>query len=318
MKRKLRGLCVAVTGASSGIGRETALLLARRGANLVLTARRESALEEVAGLCREHGVKVVALPADVGNLEEVDALAREAIAAFGQIDVWINNAGIYVMGTVEQTPLDAFARTMQVNYLAAVAATKAMLPHFRARRSGMFVNVSSAIGLVTAPYLAAYSASKHALKAFSEALRDEVRDLNIDVTVVYPTSTDTPLFEHTANYTGKAVRPAEPIYEVSDVAEAIVDAIQSPRRDVIIGAAKGMSAFRTAAPSLFDRVMSRKMENDHFLARRQVATDGNLWRPIESGRESSGGWYRPKIGRKIALAALALAALPVVARAIRA
>jgi short-subunit dehydrogenase len=316
MKRKLRGLSVVITGASSGIGRETALKLAARGARLALIARREDALDEVARLCRESGTECEVFPADVGNADEVNAVAREAVAALGQVDVWINNAGIYVMGTVEQTPLDVFERAMQINFIGAVAATKAMLPHFRARRGGMFVNISSAIGLVTAPYLAAYSASKHALKAFSEALRDEVRDLNIDVSVVYPTSTDTPLFEHTANYTGKAVKPAEPIYRVSDVADAILDTIESPRRDVVIGAAKGMSALHTALPSAFDRVISRKMP-EHFFSRRQAATEGNLWEPMRQGTGSSAGWYRRKTGRKIAFA-LALAAVPLVARALRA
>jgi short-subunit dehydrogenase len=317
MKRKLRGLCVVVTGASSGIGRETALKLAGRGARLVLTARREDALDDVARLCRERGAECTVVPADVSVLDEISSLAGQAVAAFGQVDVWINNAGIYVMGTVEQTPLDVFQRVMEVNFIAAVAATKAILPHFRERRSGMFVNISSAIGLVTAPYLAAYAASKHALKAFSESLRDEVRELNIDVSVVYPTSTDTPLFEHTANYTGKAVRPSEPVYKVSDVAEAILHAIESPRRDVIIGAAKGMSAFRTVAPSLFDRVMSKKMDEGHFLPRRQGPTEGNLWEPMYQGRGSDAGWYRPKRGRKIALA-LALVAVPLLVRAVRA
>ena len=113
------------------------------------------------------------------------------------------------------------------------------------------------------------------------------------------------------------MRPAEPIYKVSDVADAILDAIESPRRDVIIGAAKAMSAFRTTAPSAFDRVMSRKMERGHFEPRRQAATDGNLWEPIDRGAGSAGGWYRPKTGRTIALAALTLAAVPLVARALR-
>jgi short-subunit dehydrogenase len=317
MKRKLRGLCVVVTGASSGIGRETALRLAGRGARLVLTARREDALDDVARLCRERGAECTVVPADVSAVDEISSLARQAVAAFGQVDVWINNAGIYVMGTVEQTPLDVFQRVMEVNFLAAVVATKAILPHFRERRGGMFVNISSAIGLVTAPYLAAYAASKHALKAFSESLRDELRGLNIDVSVVYPTSTDTPLFEHTANYTGKAVRPAEPVYKVSEVADAILDTIESPRRDVIIGAAKGMSAFRTVAPSLFDRVMSKKMDEDHFLPRRQGPTDGNLWEPMHQGRGSDAGWYRPRRARKIAFA-LALVAVPLLVRALRA
>src|SRR5438105_4189399 len=124
MKRKLRGLGVVVTGASSGIGRETALKLAERGANLVLTARWEDALDEVARLCRERGVRCEWLPADIGNAAEVEALAREAVAALGQVDVFVNNAGIYVMGTVEQTPLEVFERCLQINFLGAVAATK--------------------------------------------------------------------------------------------------------------------------------------------------------------------------------------------------
>jgi short-subunit dehydrogenase len=312
MKRKLNGLCVVVTGASSGIGRETALLLAGKGAKLVVAARREDPLEEVARLCRERGGECKAVPADVSNPADIDALVREAISAFGRIDVWVNNAGIYVMGTVEQTPLDVFERTMKVNFLSAVAATKAVLPHFRQNHAGLFVNISSTLGKVTAPYLAAYSSSKHALKAFSEALRDEVRDLGIDVSVVYPTSTDTPLFEHTANYTGREVKPSEPIYPVADVAQAIVDCIESPKRDVVIGVAKGFSAFHALAPSLFDRVMSKKMEQKHFKPRPQGPTEGNLYEPLEHGTGSSGGWPASNPARKIAVAALALVAIPLV------
>ncbi|MCA1827115.1 MAG: SDR family NAD(P)-dependent oxidoreductase [Myxococcales bacterium] len=318
MKRKLQGLCVVVTGASSGIGRETALLLAGKGAKLVIAARREDPLEEVARLCRERGGECKPVPTDVSNLAEIDTLVREAIAAFGRIDVWINNAGIYVMGTVEQTPLDVFERAMKVNFLAAVAATKAVLPHFRQRNAGLFVNISSALGKVTAPYLAAYSATKHALKAFSEALRDEVRDVGVDVSVVYPTSTDTPLFEHTANYTGKEVKPSEPIYPVRDVAQAIVDCIESPKRDVVIGVTKGFSAFHTLAPSLFDRVMSSKMEKKHFKPKPQGATDGNVWTPMSRGAGSSGGWPASNPARKLAVAALALVAIPLVIGALRA
>ena len=319
MKREIRGLSVVVTGASSGIGRETALMLAARGARLVLAARREEPLEELGEQCRAKGAECKVIPTDVAYDEEVAALAREAIAAFSHVDVWINNAGIYVMGSVEDTPLDIFARTMRINYLGAVAGSKAVLPHFRERRSGMFVNISSALGRVSGPYLSAYSASKHALRAFSEALRDEVRELNIDVSVIYPTSTDTPLFEHTANYTGKAVKPADPVYPVADVARAIVETIESPRRDVVIGAAKAFSAFHTLWPSLFDKVMSRKMETGHFLPRRQGPTEGNLYRPLRQGTGSSGGWPAQNPTRKLAaVAALALVAIPLIVRAIRA
>src|SRR5438270_2396231 len=104
MKRKLSGLCVVVTGASSGIGRETALLLAGKGARLVLAARREGALDEAAKLCRERGGECKVVPTDVAEPAEIEMLVREAIAAFGRIDVFVNNAGSYVMGTVEQTP----------------------------------------------------------------------------------------------------------------------------------------------------------------------------------------------------------------------
>src|SRR5205823_4261802 len=103
---------------------ETALLLARKGAKLVVAARREDPLEEVARLCRERGGECKPVSCDVSNPGDIESLVREAIAAFGRIDIWINNAGIYVMGTVEQTPLEVFERAMKVNFLAAVAATK--------------------------------------------------------------------------------------------------------------------------------------------------------------------------------------------------
>src|SRR3954469_10209896 len=145
---QLRGAVVVVTGASSGIGRETALALAEKGARLVLAARRAAELQETAADCRARGAECRTYPCDVADEKQVDALAKIAVETYGKIDGWVNNAGIYAMGTLQETPEKTFRRVVNVNFFGVVHGTRSALPHLL-RTKGVLVNVSSALGRVS-------------------------------------------------------------------------------------------------------------------------------------------------------------------------
>lgn len=187
---KLRGRNVLVTGASSGIGRATALELARRGANVILAARRLDRLETVAAQCRERGVSARAVAADVSRREECFRLVEQS----GHVDVLINNAGFALFDAIETAPADDLRAMMDTNYFGAVHCTQAVLPQMLERRAGAIVNVSSIAGIMGYARMGGYCATKFALNGFSEALRDEVMDRGVSVSMVCPGTTDTEFF----------------------------------------------------------------------------------------------------------------------------
>ena len=305
---KLRGKVVVVTGASSGIGRATALHLAKRGADLVLAARRGEALDEVAAECRELGVRAIAVPTDITVHEQCERLARVAVAEFGRVDAWVNNAGVYAGGKAESLPRDVFERVMAVNYMGSVDCTRAILPQMRAQGAGVIVMVDSLAGKIGEPSTSAYSASKFALRGFSEALRVEVSDASIEVCTVYPPSIDTPLFSHSANFTGREGRPLSGPYPAERVAKVIAGLIARPRREVVIGSGRRLTLFHALAPELATRAVRIRAK---FKQSRKPAppSRGNLYRPSEGDARISGGWRRRAIVKRIA----ALAALGVIA-----
>ncbi len=187
---ELRAKNVVVTGASSGIGRATAVELARRGANVVLAARRAERLEEVAAECRALGVRAVTVVIDVTNSED----CRRLIDVAGDVDVLVNNAGFAIFSSVTEANPDEVREMIETNYLGAFYCTQAVLPKMLARRSGTIVNVSSITGLMGFARMSAYCASKFALTGFTEALRDEVIGSGVRVALVCPGTTDTEFF----------------------------------------------------------------------------------------------------------------------------
>jgi short-subunit dehydrogenase len=258
MPRPLAQQVVVVTGASSGIGRETARMLACRGATVVLVARGEKALREAAAEVERLGGRALVAVADVSDPEQVQRVADGAVARFDRIDTWVNNAGIATYGTVEATTLDEMRRAIEVDLLGTIHGSKTALPYLRQSR-GTLINVSSVAGRLPVPLLAAYSAAKHGVVGFSDALRMELDHdkTGVSVTTILPYGINTPFFNHARSRLGAMPRPTPPAYPPSAVAEAIVWAAEHPTREIVVGgAAKGALLMRRLSPALVDRMMT--------------------------------------------------------------
>jgi NADP-dependent 3-hydroxy acid dehydrogenase YdfG len=312
MGRELKGTVVVLTGASSGIGRAAALAFAARGARLVLAARDAEALAEVARECKDTmGTEAYAAPVDVRDEASVDALAEVALERFGKIDVWVNDAAVYMMGPLEACPTEAIRDLFDTNVMGVIHGTRAALSVFRRQRAGVLINVGSVAGKISYAEAGPYCASKHAIHAITEALRQELRGSAIDACLVVPATVDTPLFQHAANYSGREVLAMRPIYDVKRVADAIVRCASRPRREVVVGAApRMMTLFDRVVPWLFERVMRALVVRDH-LGHAGVAADaGNLKMP-RGPHTTDGGWKeRRSPGTKL-LAEARTVALPI-------
>jgi NAD(P)-dependent dehydrogenase (short-subunit alcohol dehydrogenase family) len=289
----LAGRVVVVTGASSGIGRATALACSRQGARVVAVARKGAALESLAATCSGWGGELHGIARDVTDDGAMEAVAAGALEAFGRIDAWINNAGVYSVGGFEQTPAEAFERVLAVNLHAAVRGSRAALAQFREQGGGVLINVSSMVGGLPGPTVSAYATSKWGLRGFSLALHAELRDEpGIDVCIVRPSSIDTPIFRQTANYSGRRVKALTPTYAPEEAARAIASLIAKPRRELVVGrAGKALVTARHLAPGLVDRIFAKRAVDDQFDGDAPAAaTDGNLFAPEERWDTVTGGW----------------------------
>lgn len=255
MPRPVNEQVVVITGASSGIGRLTALRFGAQGASVVLNSRNVEALRTVAREIEQAGGTALVAPADVAQWDEVRRLAETAVDRFGRIDTWVNGAALYLAGRVEDMDVAAAERLLQVNLLGQIYGMKAVLPHMIQQGGGTIINISSVNGVRSFPLLAAYSASKYAVTGFTEALRMELKrdHPNINVTTILPMSINTPFFAHGRSLLGTLPHPLPPIYEPEPVAEAIVFAAAHPRRDIYIGPGRLLAMAQGVAPGLLDR-----------------------------------------------------------------
>jgi short-subunit dehydrogenase len=293
--RTLRNASIVITGASSGIGAASALAFARQGARLTLAARDATRLQAVAEACEREGGQAQAVPTDVGNPVEMRELAERAIAGFGGIDVWINNAGVGAVGPFTATPIESHDKVILTNLLGYLHGAHAVLPHFLRRRTGMLINNNSFGGWVPAPFAAAYSASKFGLRGLSESLRAELSGFpGIHVCDVFPSFIDTPGVQHGANYTGRRLRPAPPLYSADRVATAMLSLAQRPRPSVTVGLVARLARLGYAlSPSLTRLILNNFMRAYLSRARSAPGTDGNLFHSTGGGWSVSGGWRSP-------------------------
>ncbi|QNP51229.1 SDR family oxidoreductase [Hymenobacter qilianensis] len=280
-KRSLRGATVVITGASSGIGRAAALTFARHGARLVLAARRAEVLTEVAAECQRLGAAALPVPTDVTDAQAVAQLAEAAAAFGGQIDVWINNVGTGAVGEFDKTPLAAHEQVLRVNILGNLYGAYAVLPYFKRQQHGILIFMNSLGGWVPMPYSVAYSTSKFGLRGMAEALRTELLDSpDIHVCSVYPAFVDAPGFQHGANYSGKVVKPAPPIFAPQQVADTLVALAQRPRPSVMVGwSGRVMRVLRAVAPNVTQWSMLRFFKLAQRNADPAPVSEGSIFAP---------------------------------------
>jgi short-subunit dehydrogenase len=260
--RKLDEQVVVITGATSGIGLTTTRKAAEAGARLVLAARNGDALSQLASELRRKGSQVVTVTADVGVPAEVENIGTTAMERFGRIDTWINNAGVSIFGRYEDTPLEDMQRLFQTNYWGVVHGSLEAVKHMKGGDGGAIINLGSELSERSVPLQGMYSASKHAVKAFTDALRMELEKENapISVTLIKPAAIDTMFTVHARNYMDKEPALPPPIYAPEVPADAILYAAQHQKREVFVGgAAKGISSGSFAMPRVMDRFMEKSM-----------------------------------------------------------
>jgi NAD(P)-dependent dehydrogenase (short-subunit alcohol dehydrogenase family) len=255
--KPLKQQVIVITGASSGIGLTTARLAAARGARVVLAARDEASLVRITDLLRAQGAEAVFAVADVADEAAVARIADTAVRAFGGFDSWVNNAGVSVYGRLDVVPIADQRRVFETNYWGVVHGSLAALRHLR-HCGGAVINVGSVLSERAFPLQGAYSASKHALKGFTDALRMElIHDgVPVSVTLIKPTAIDTPYARHAENYLDRQPTNPPPNYAPDIVARAVLYAASHPVRELNVGGSgRLLETFDHWLPALTDTVM---------------------------------------------------------------
>lgn len=257
MKHTLKPLneqVIVITGASSGIGLTTARMAVRRGARVVLAARSEAALPQI---CEELGPNATFVITDVGNEEDHRRVAEHAIARFGRIDTWVNNAGVSIYGKLMEIAVADQRQLFETNFWGVVYGCRIACEHLR-QGGGALINVGSTVSDRAIPLQGIYSASKHAVKGYTDALRMELEEeqVPISVTLIKPAAIATPYIDHAKNYLERKPSLPPPVYAPENVAEAILHCAENSVRDMFVGAGgKGLSAMGHYAPQLTDKYM---------------------------------------------------------------
>ena len=262
MKQKpIENQVVVVMGASSGIGRETALRFAKRGAKVVLAARSEAGLRSLEDEIRGLGGQAKSVVADVSEFEQVETIARVAVEEYGRLDTWVHLAAVGLFAPLDRTRPEEFRRVVEVDLMGQIYGAMAALPRIKREGRGALVHVSSVVGKRSVPLQSAYCASKHGIDGFLESLRVELSHegwKNIGVTNVMPAAINTPFFTKARTKLGVKPKGFPPIYQPGVVAGAILYcAEKAPREMVAGGAGKGLLLTQRLSPRLMDAMMVR-------------------------------------------------------------
>lgn len=301
MKPKLKRLedqVIVITGGTSGIGLATARRAAGRGARLILCSRNERELHETVADIEGSGGTARSVMADVSNPDDVERLAATAIEQFGSIDTWVNNAGVSFYGRLTEVAIEDMRRLFEVNFWGTVYGARAAVARLRGT-GGALINIGSIVSDRAIPLQGAYSASKHAVKGFTDALRMELEEEGapISVTLIKPSTIDTPYFRHAKNYMSVEPKPPPPVYAPEVVANAILRAAEHPVRDITIGGGgRLITALGAALPRLTDFYMERAMFESQRSDIPSEAGEGNLYQSMGPEGQERGG-YRGHVMR---------------------
>jgi short-subunit dehydrogenase len=261
--KKINQQTIVITGATSGIGLTTARMAAHQGANVVLVARNEEALIQLVYEIQLDGGHAVYAVADVADENALHRAAEKAQSEFGGFDTWINNAGVAIYGKITDVSDEDSRRVFETNFWGVVNGSRIAVEYLR-EKGGAIINLGSEVSDMTVPLIGMYSASKHAVKGFTDSLRMEVEadGLPISVTLIKPTAIHTPFTENAKNYLPFEPQLPAPVYAPDLVAEAILHCAQNPKRDFFVGEMAAIhSALATYAPRLTDKFMEMSAES---------------------------------------------------------
>lgn len=283
---------VTVVGASSGIGRETALEFAKRKAKVVVSARTESALASLVDEIKAFGGDALAVPADVAEFDQVKRIVDRTVEHYGRLDTWVHAAGTAIIAPFEQVTPEEFQRVIQVNLMGAVYGAMVAMPHLRQTGRGALIAISSVEARRSLPLQTAYSASKHGVEGFLDSLRSELKQegFPISITNIIPSVINTPFYNKARTKLGVMPTGIPPYYQPSLVAEAILHAAEHPTRDLIVGdVGRVIDLFQKIAPDLTDTLVGAIAVPGQRTERIKAADDANnLFEPIEGYGTTTG------------------------------
>jgi short-subunit dehydrogenase len=298
--RTFRDAVVVITGASSGIGRATALAFAGEGASLVLASRSQQALSEVERDCRERGGQVLVVPTDIADSAAVDRLATLAVERFGRIDVWVEAAAVGIAGPLGSESVDEIRRLVDTNVFGTVLCSRAALATFRRQGSGVLVIVGSLLSLFPNPLVPLYSMTKFAIRGLALNLQQAVAGHpGIRVCLVLPGPVDTPFFVRAANHTGRQLRAIPPAYAPERLAATILARARRPRRQVTTGVVAHLALVaHRMSPRAAEWFVARWSAT--LLTKPPAASpgSGSLFDPPASGAVH-GGYRRGRVRRRL-------------------
>lgn len=282
-----------VTGASSGIGRATAVQLGERGANVVLLARGREALEDAAREVKEAGAaSVTVCPADVLDDDALRAVVESTVAGHGRLDVVVHAAQVMAYGRIEDVPTDVYETVVDTALHGTASLARHVLPVFRRQGAGHLVILNSLLGSVATPLLGSYVAAKWGQLGLARALQLETRDEpGISVSVVQPGGVNTPIYVQGASYAGSTGRPPPPVYSARRVARLVLGTLDHPRRIVQAGILNPVvtAGFRLL-PGLYDVLVGPLLQRLAIADDEVPPTTGNVFRSNPSGNATDGRW----------------------------